>query len=68
VSHGADGAGSRSRLGTLAAAGSNVAEQENADGDAIFVSNIASGDFDDQVVWLPPTTLLGRLLEAGLLP
>jgi prepilin-type N-terminal cleavage/methylation domain-containing protein len=68
VSHGADGAGSRSRLGALAAAGSNASEQENADGDAIFVSDVPSGDFDDQVVWLPPTTLLGRLLEAGMLP
>ena len=68
VSHGADGAGSRNRQGALAAAGANVSQQENSDGDNIFVSDIVSAGFDDHVVWLPPTTLLGRLLEAGALP
>jgi prepilin-type N-terminal cleavage/methylation domain-containing protein len=68
VSHGADGAGSRNRLGALAAAGTNASQLENSDADAIFVSDIASAGFDDHVVWLPPTTLLGRLLEAGVLP
>jgi prepilin-type N-terminal cleavage/methylation domain-containing protein len=68
VSHGADGAGSRNRLGALAAAGSNASQVENSDADAIFVSDIASGGFDDHVVWVPPTTLMGRLLEAGVLP
>lgn len=68
VSHGANAAGSRSRLGALAAAGTNASQLENSDGDAIFVSDITTDDFDDLVVWLPPTMLLGRLLEAGVLP
>jgi prepilin-type N-terminal cleavage/methylation domain-containing protein len=68
VSHGRDGAGSRNRLGALAAAGSNAGQVENSDADAIFVSDIASGGFDDLVVWLPLTTLLGRMIEAGALP
>jgi prepilin-type N-terminal cleavage/methylation domain-containing protein len=68
VSHGQDGAGSRNRLGALTGAGSNAAQQENSDADTIFVSDIASGGFDDLTVWLPLTTLLGRMIEAGALP
>jgi prepilin-type N-terminal cleavage/methylation domain-containing protein len=68
VSHGADGAGSRNRSGALAAAGTNASQLENSDADAVFVNDVPSGGFDDHVVWLPPTMLMGRLLEAGLLP
>jgi prepilin-type N-terminal cleavage/methylation domain-containing protein len=68
VSHGADGAGSRNRMGALSAAGTNASQLENSDADAIFVSDLVSGGFDDHVVWVPPTTLIGRLLEAGVLP
>lgn len=68
VSHGADGAGSRSRLGALAPAGTNASQLENSDADTIFVSDIPSAGFDDHVVWVPSTTLMGRMLEAGVLP
>jgi len=40
--------------------------------DVVFVSRGASGlagaEFDDLVVWLPPNTLFGRLVDAGHLP
>ncbi len=48
-------------------------EQENLDGDDLFVSRAysdrtAATAFDDQVLWLSPATLFSRLLSAGALP
>jgi prepilin-type N-terminal cleavage/methylation domain-containing protein len=68
VSHGANGAGSRNHLGALAAAGPNATEQENSDGDAVFVADSPVATFDDQAIWVPTTVLLGRMLQAGSLP
>lgn len=68
VSHGPNPAGSRNRQGTLAAAGANAGEVENSDADATFVADSPGSAFDDQVVWIPPTILLGRMLQAGTLP
>ena len=68
VSHGANPAGSRNRQGTLAAPGINPGEVQNSNGDAIFVADTPRAAFDDQVVWVPSTILLGRMLQAGTLP
>jgi hypothetical protein len=40
-------------------------EEENANGDANFVS---SNNIDDQLIWLPTSILMGRMLSAGKLP
>jgi prepilin-type N-terminal cleavage/methylation domain-containing protein len=68
VSHGADAAGSRNTVGALAGAGSNPSQQENSDADSIFVADTPTGGFDDLVTWVPTTLLLGRMLQAGVLP
>lgn len=68
VSHGANPAGSRNRQGALAAPGANPGEVENSDGDAIYVADTPGANFDDQVIWIPTTLLLGRMLQAGALP
>jgi prepilin-type N-terminal cleavage/methylation domain-containing protein len=68
VSHGPNPAGSRNRQGALAAAGVNPGEVENANGDASFVADTPRAAFDDHVVWVPSTILLGRMLQAGTLP
>jgi prepilin-type N-terminal cleavage/methylation domain-containing protein len=68
VSHGANPAGSRNRQGALAAPGINPGEVQNSNGDAIFVADTPRAAFDDQVVWVPSTILLGRMLQAGTLP
>lgn len=53
-------------------AGVDADEQENSDGDTIFVSRIptneAGNEFDDLVVWLPATILFNRMVAAGILP
>lgn len=55
-------------------AGTGSDENENRNGDAIFVShaptvsNAAGGEFDDLVIWLSPYILYGRMITAGLLP
>lgn len=66
VSHGADAAGSRNTAGALAGAGPNPLQQENADGDAIFVADTPAAGFDDLVGFVPTTLLLGRMLQAGV--
>jgi prepilin-type N-terminal cleavage/methylation domain-containing protein len=68
VSHGRNTLGAYSSTGTLitgVTAGSD--EEENADGDASFVSR-ASVDIDDQLIWIPGSILMGRMLAAGRLP
>lgn len=47
---------------TLTAAGD---ELENSNDDAIFVSNTT---IDDQLIWIPTSTLMARMLAAGKLP
>jgi prepilin-type N-terminal cleavage/methylation domain-containing protein len=68
VSHGADAAGSRNSAGAQAPAGTNPLQQENADGDAVFVADTPTNGYDDLVGWVPATLLLGRMLQAGVLP
>ncbi|HHM05746.1 MAG TPA: type II secretion system protein [Gammaproteobacteria bacterium] len=47
-------------------------ENENADGDACFVarnfSDAPGAEFNDQLLWLSPTVLFTRLVDAGKLP
>jgi prepilin-type N-terminal cleavage/methylation domain-containing protein len=52
---------------------SNVDEGLNAIASAVFLSRIQSavpvgGDFDDIVVWVPPSILMNRMVTAGKLP
>ena len=66
VSHGKNTLGAYLPNGTLipgVAAGSD--EAENANGDSAFVSN---GSIDDQLIWIPTSILMARLLAAGKLP
>ncbi|MDH5426323.1 MAG: type II secretion system GspH family protein [Gammaproteobacteria bacterium] len=50
----------------------SLAEQQNCNGDTIFIdsfySNQAGQQFDDLLVWLPLTVLKARMIEAELLP
>jgi prepilin-type N-terminal cleavage/methylation domain-containing protein len=56
----------------LGAGGAN--EQENLDGDAVFVSrppdpaDAVGGEFDDMLVWVPVGLLYSRMISAGVLP
>ena len=65
VSHGKNGFGAFTPQGRQLAPAASADEAENADGDAVFVSNAAS---DDQVIWLPVHVLMQRMLAAGMLP
>lgn len=65
VSHGKNGLGATSVNGTVSAAATAADEVENADNNAVFVSN--SG-IDDQTAWVPISVLMGRMVTAGKLP
>jgi type II secretory pathway pseudopilin PulG len=60
--------------GLCASAGTCQDENENTDGDIIFVSRevsgvgAASGEFDDVVIWLPRSLFLSRMVSGGKLP
>ena len=49
-------------------------ETENVDGNHVFVSKtpdpsgVATGEFDDLLVWIPVGVLYGKLISAGVLP
>lgn len=68
VSHGMNAAGSRNRAGALAAAGTNAFEVENGNGNNVFVADTPVAGYDDLVLWVPPSILIGRMLQAGTLP
>lgn len=63
---------STGKNGSLGTGGAD--EQENMDGDGVFVSHeprpsgAAGGEFDDLMVWIPAGLLYGRLIAAGVLP
>ena len=65
VSHGKNGLGARSPSGNVELAASAADEVENADNDNDFVGSVG---IDDQLVWIPVTVLMGRMLAAGKLP
>lgn len=64
VSHGKSGAGAWTTSGNQIP-GATGNEQENADGNAIFVSNT---NMDDQLIWVSPNLLMNRMLTANKLP
>ncbi|MBE9607749.1 type II secretion system protein [Chitinilyticum piscinae] len=68
ISVGANGLGAYLPDGSRYSSTSNADEQENGDGDTVFVSRNADENFDDQVVWLPTTTIMSKLVTTGKLP
>lgn len=68
VDHGPNGAGARLPTGAALAASADPDEQENHDGDAIFVERTPTAVFDDRVVWVPASLLAQSMLQAGRLP
>jgi hypothetical protein len=54
--------------GAIGVASTDPSEIENADADAIFVSDVPTAGFDDLVSWLPLSVLMSRMLQAGALP
>ncbi|MGE5319257.1 MAG: type II secretion system protein [Hyphomicrobiaceae bacterium] len=74
VSHGPNGWGARSAGGTILAAPAGPDEQENLDGDNLYISRPpsmpgnASGEYDDLTVWLSFNTLINRVCPAGGCP
>jgi len=57
-----------------ATGGTGTNEARNLDGNGLFVSrppdpsSVSSGEFDDQMVWIPATLLYSRMIAAGVLP
>jgi prepilin-type N-terminal cleavage/methylation domain-containing protein len=68
VSHGANTRRSYGPTGAIGAASTDPSELENADVDLLFVSDSPTQNFDDQVVWVPISVLMSRMLQAGALP
>jgi prepilin-type N-terminal cleavage/methylation domain-containing protein len=67
LSHGRNGLGARNAAGGRNRPPNGQDELENADADEVFISRAMAaadrpgGEFDDQVVWLSPSQLFGRL-------
>jgi prepilin-type N-terminal cleavage/methylation domain-containing protein len=68
LSHGANARRSFGTNGVLGAASADAGELENANGNAVFVSDVPTATFDDVVAWVPTSLLMGRMLQAGRLP
>jgi prepilin-type N-terminal cleavage/methylation domain-containing protein len=75
ISHGKNGNGAYTTLGTQLATGSNPDETGNqlttngtATATTDFVSKTADNAFDDLVVWVSPHVLFNRMIAAGRLP
>lgn len=68
VSHGRNARGSHGPAGTVGVASTDAAEIENADGDTVFVDDTPTAGFDDLTGWVPQSTLMSRMLQAGALP
>lgn len=67
VSHGTNGFGAYSTVGSQLAGGSPD-ELENSDNNPTFVMHDASPTFDDQLGWISPGILFNRMVSAGKLP
>lgn len=71
LSHGTNGLGAINAAGRTNRPAAGRDEQENADGDPVFVSrppaaaDRAGGEFDDLVHWIAPDFLIGRLCAEG---
>ena len=67
---------STGKNGNLGPQGSNETENVNGEGNVnrVFVSktpdpaSVTTGEFDDQLVWIPAGVLYGKLIAAGVLP
>jgi prepilin-type N-terminal cleavage/methylation domain-containing protein len=72
VSHGKNGYGAYLPNGTRLPLSGDSDEQENTDNDATFVSRspgkYPDDLYDDQVVWISPSILKNRMVQAGRLP
>jgi hypothetical protein len=75
VSHGKNGKGAYTVLGTQTASGADADEQDNqltGAGNTManpdFVYKPAIPGFDDEVVWIAPGVLFSRMIRAGKLP
>lgn len=75
ISHGRNGLGAMNSLSNnINPAPSSADEAENADGDRVFVSRVATaagstaGEFDDLVIWISRPILFNRMVAAGKLP
>lgn len=67
ISHGKNALGGYRADGTQLA-GAAGDEQENANGDANFVSRSQSDNFDDEVTWIPLFNLMSRMVATSRLP
>lgn len=68
VSHGLNGFGAYTTLGTQLAVSGDSGEADNSNGGLTFVSHDATPTFDDLVVWVSPNILFNRMVTAGRLP
>lgn len=76
ISHGKNGNGAYTSLGTQLPIGTDADEQDNqltgAAGttmaNANFISNTPTATFDDIVTWVSPNVLFNRMIAAGKLP
>lgn len=67
ISHGSNGNGAFTPLGTQLPASADPDEADNANGTP-FVSHDSTPAFDDLVIWLSPNTFFNRMVAAGKLP
>ncbi len=67
VSHGANGRGAYSTMGSVIG-GASGDESENTDNNNSFVSREFSTNFDDLVLWISPNILFNRIVSAGKAP
>lgn len=68
VSHGPNGFGARLGSGAPMPGSAAADEQENHDGDTLFVERTPTEAFDDLLTALPPSLLMQAMLQAGRLP
>jgi prepilin-type N-terminal cleavage/methylation domain-containing protein len=68
VAHGPNARRSYSPAGVIGVTSTNAGELENADVDAIFVSDTSTDAYDDLLRWVPVSLLMNRMLQAGALP
>lgn len=68
ISHGKNGAGAYTPLGTHQPASSSADELENSNSNTIFVTHTTTTNFDDLVEWITLNILYNRMVAAGKLP
>lgn len=75
ISHGKNGNGAYTSLGTQTAIGNDLDEIDNqlisggtATANTDFVGKTITDSFDDLIIWLPTNTIISRMVAAGRLP